>query len=391
MLLVALGVMFDLLPGWARNISGSAGRTLATLNKILPILPSIVGFTFIFSIFRRFAKKGGLHLLMWGIGLVFFATGSFTEALHGQFGWHNPIFRFWYLFGAVLIAAWMGQGTMHLLAKKRTAMIFLVILVFGSIYATVKVMSAHLEPILLASGVETVEVASGFESDEVLRLTAGLMHETALDETGQINRRKLTPLTRAVAETAVDSGASIPEAVVLDSQDVANLRGTVEGHTVVAGHAAWLQDQDIDPSVLVAGAPGDANWELYVGIDGQPAARIDLQPPIVFSGHVITTPGVRSLTPFFNTFGIILLIGGAIYSAWIFWRKGIMANRAIGNLLIAGGAILGGGASAFARFGMLTYLYVAELASLILVFWGLSWPSARAPGPIRAQTRNQTD
>lgn len=200
-----------------------------------------------------------------------------------------------------------------------------------------------------------------------------------MDETGQVNRRKLTPLTRAVAEAAVDSGASIPEATVLDTQEVANLRGTVEGQTVVAGHADWLQDQGVDPSALLAGAPGDANWELYVGIDGQPAARIDLRPPIVFSGHVITTPGVRSLTPFFNTFGIILLIGGAIYSAWIFWRKGIMANRAIGNVLIAGGAILGGGASAFARFGMLTYLYVAELASLILVFWGFVVAVRKSP------------
>lgn len=72
----------------------------------------------------------------------------------------------------------------------------------------------------------------------------------------------------------------------------------------------------------------------------------------------------------FNTFGIITLIGGAIYSAWVFWRKRIMPHRAVGNVVIAGGAILGGGASAFARFGMLSYLYLAELSSLILVFAG---------------------
>lgn len=79
-------------------------------------------------------------------------------------------------------------------------------------------------------------------------------------------------------------------------------------------------------------------------IDGELAGRIELREAIVFSGHVIKTPGVRTLTPFFNTFGIITLI--------------------------AAGAILGGGASAFARFGMLSYLYLAELSSLILVFVG---------------------
>ena len=90
----------------------------------------------------------------------------------------------------------------------------------------------------------------------------------------------------------------------------------------------------------------------------------------MFSGHVIVSSGVRSLTPFFNIYGIITLIGGAIYSAWIFWRKRIMAHRALGNVLIAGAAILGGGGSAFARFGMLTYLYTLELTSLIMMYVG---------------------
>ena len=57
---------------------------------------------------------------------------------------------------------------------------------------------------------------------------------------------------------------------------------------------------------------------------------------------------------FVRSIGIITLIGGAIYSAWVFWRKQILAHRALGNVLIAGAAILGGGGSAFARFGMLT-------------------------------------
>jgi hypothetical protein len=234
MVLVALGVMFDLLPIWARNIGGSARRTLETPNKILPILSSIVGFTFIVSIFRRFFNKGGMHLLLWGIGLIFFATGSFTEALHGQFGWHDSFFRFWNLFGAVLIAAWMGQGTMHLLARKRTAMIWLVILVVGSTYATVKVMSARLEPTLVASGVTKVEPAPGFDGDEVVRIAAGLLRQTALDAGGQVNRRKLTPLTRAVVEAAGDRELDVPGATVEASRDVVNLRGSVEGRTVVA-------------------------------------------------------------------------------------------------------------------------------------------------------------
>ncbi len=72
----------------------------------------------------------------------------------------------------------------------------------------------------------------------------------------------------------------------------------------------------------------------------------------------------------FNVYGIVTLIGDVIYSAWIFRRKGITAHRAAGNVLIAAGAIVGGGASAFSRWGMLSYLYLAELCSLLLVFAG---------------------
>ncbi len=30
-------------------------------------------------------------------------------------------FRLWYLFGAILVAAWLGQGTVYLLARRRIA------------------------------------------------------------------------------------------------------------------------------------------------------------------------------------------------------------------------------------------------------------------------------
>ena len=107
-----------------------------------------------------------------------------------------------------------------------------------------------------------------------------------------------------------------------------------------------------------------------MAVDNRVAGRLALTEPRVFSGHAITSSGVRSLTPFFNIYGIITLIGGAIYSAWVLWRKQILAHRALGNVLIAGAAILGGGGSAFARFGLLTYLYTLELASLIMMYVG---------------------
>lgn len=57
------------------------------------------------------------------------------------------------------------------------------------------------------------------------------------------------------------------------------------------------------------------------------------------------------LTIILNIYGTFTLGGGAIYSAYLFWRKQILAHRVRGNVLIAAGAILpaSGGVSILAR------------------------------------------
>ena len=88
------------------------------------------------------------------------------------------------------------------------------------------------------------------------------------------------------------------------------------------------------------------------------------------SRRAIVTPGVRTLTPFFNLYGTVTLVGGAAYSAWIFWRKRVLLNRAIGNLLIAVGAILPAFGGTFSRLGIGGALYITELLGAVLIFAG---------------------
>lgn len=52
------------------------------------------------------------------------------------------------------------------------------------------------------------------------------------------------------------------------------------------------------------------------------------------------TPVRRILPPVLNTYGTLLLVGGAVYSAYLFLRKQIMPNRVLGNLFIAIGGLL---------------------------------------------------
>jgi hypothetical protein len=237
---------------------------LKALFTVLPFVSSAVSFVFAFLVLRRYAEKGsfhkGSHLLLWGIGMVFYGIGGFCEGFYGAFGWNPLIFRLWYLFGAVLVAAWLGQGTVYLLVREKWANVLMLLLSLGSLFAFYRVFTAQLDPSLMTSS-------------------------------------------------------------------------------------------------------------LHTGSE--------------MSGRAIVSPGVRSLTPFFNVYGTLTLVGGAIYSAWIFWRKRVLLHRAIGNVFIAIGAILPAFGGGFSRLGIGGALYITELLGAILMLIGF-W---RAITPIATPAR----
>ncbi len=220
----------------------------------LPLVSTVVVAIFTYQVLTRWwAHRGRLHLLFWGIGLIFYGIGSLTESLYALFGWQPGWgawnFRFWYLAGAVLVAAWLGQGTVFLLWK-RWAKPTLVLLILGSLYATYAVFTAPLDP---------------------------------------------TPLL---------------------------------------GHAAELTAKGVLPK------------------------------------------SVRLLTPFFNLYGTFTLVGGALWSSFLYWRKRVLFYRMVGNVLIAAGALSPAVGGALNRFGI-PGLYLGELLGAVLMFWGFLLASRR--------------
>ena len=222
--------------------------------RFLPILSTAVIIPFAYIGFQRWIRtRSNPSLLIWGFGLTFYAIGTFTGSLYSIFGWDESWgelnLRIWYLFGAILVAAWLGQGTVFLLWR-RIAKPTMIILEIASIYGIYAVFTAP-----------------------------------------------------------------------------------------------------IDPSPLIADAP-----EL--------------------TGKDVFPMSVRLLTPFFNIYGVVTLVGGALWSALFYYRRRTEPNRMTGNLLIAGGAILIAIGGSFNRFGF-EGLNVTELASAILLFWGFVLVSQR--------------
>ncbi|MGE0600153.1 MAG: hypothetical protein AB7J35_09190 [Dehalococcoidia bacterium] len=88
----------------------------------LPLATTVFSAFFTVSIFRRWAERERPpHLLWWGAGVALFGVGTFFEGFTALFGWHEFIFRGWYISGALLGGAPLAQGTVYLLLSKRTA------------------------------------------------------------------------------------------------------------------------------------------------------------------------------------------------------------------------------------------------------------------------------
>jgi hypothetical protein len=213
-------------------------------GTFIPLAAALVSSVFAALVLRRFRfSPKSRHLLLWGIGMIFYAIGGYAEAWYGAFGYHNIAYKLWYLSGAILVAAWLGEGTVFLLWKERG-------------WA-----KASLWVLLIASF-----------------LAAGLVME-------------VTPQPQNLAAGEL-TGAALPSAV-------------------------------------------------------------------------------RLLTPFFNIYGTLFLAGGALYSAWIFYRKRVLLHRTLGNILIAAGAFAPAIGGTLNRFGTIPYaLYVGELVGAILMFAG---------------------
>ena len=208
----------------------------------LPLITCIVSFIFAVTVLDQYFARRKSFQLLWAIGLFMYSVAAFTEFYAGMYGVTDVILRLWYLVGAILVAAYMGMGTLYLLMRRRNAHIVMAILGLATGYAAIRILTVN------------------------------------IDVTG------LTALT------------------------------------------------------------------------GKGVMPIDVR---------------AILAPVFNAFGTFALVGGAIYSAYVFWRKRILPHRVSSNILIAVGALLPALGGTHVTFvGNLNILFIFELAGVIVMFIG---------------------
>ena len=88
-------------------------------NVFLPFASSLLSFVFALFLLDQWLERRRPYQLIWTLGMLMYGVSAGTEFLGGALGWSEPLYRAWYLTGAVWVAGWLGLGTMYLLAKTR--------------------------------------------------------------------------------------------------------------------------------------------------------------------------------------------------------------------------------------------------------------------------------
>jgi hypothetical protein len=95
----------------------------------VPILTTLVGGVFAHTLWQHWRRKpDALYLLWWFLGVLTYVAGTLCESLTALLGWQEPVFRTWYIVGALLGAAPLAQGTVYLLLPRRVGHVLTVLL-----------------------------------------------------------------------------------------------------------------------------------------------------------------------------------------------------------------------------------------------------------------------
>ncbi|MGH2492827.1 MAG: hypothetical protein ACRDF9_15130, partial [Candidatus Limnocylindria bacterium] len=104
-------------------------------NVLLPLLSSVVSFVFAALVFGQWLERRRSFQLVWAIGLLWYGISAGTEFWGSAFGWSEPLYRAWYLIGALFVAAYLGMGTVYLLARTRFGYFVATTIFAGGLFA----------------------------------------------------------------------------------------------------------------------------------------------------------------------------------------------------------------------------------------------------------------
>ncbi|MBL7870306.1 MAG: hypothetical protein JNM78_01745 [Cyclobacteriaceae bacterium] len=112
----------------------------------VPILTTLLSAIFFVILYKHWVYKNKpSYLFWWTAGVLCYGLGTLTESIVGVFGWSEPVFKAWYVLGALLGGFPLAQGSVYLIFNKRTADIMMGVIVSVIVIASILVVMSPVD------------------------------------------------------------------------------------------------------------------------------------------------------------------------------------------------------------------------------------------------------
>jgi hypothetical protein len=307
------------------------------LNTVLPLGSSVLSFAFAAMVFDQWRQRRYSFQLVWTVGLLWFGIAAGCEFLGSAFGWNEAIYRTWYLFGALFVAAYLGAGTIYLMAKTH----------FGYFAGATVIIGGAFAPLISRRYPGSGGAAS-------LVFAIALVGGVAI----------------IVAATRKGLAAHVAVAVLV-AGSVAGAYLVFTAHLSSPGFA-------LDPT---SQAPVGSAFPGYVRVLTGPfniAGALCLVFGGIYSAYLympkrrllrakVSTPVLAQL------YGVVVVAVNFVASipdAVVALREGKLHSRVPATILIALGAFIPSITSGFNRFGVTWSFFLGEFLGVLLIFMG---------------------
>ncbi len=117
---------------------------MALLISALDVVLSTI---FAALVLREWWQKRKPYQLLWGIALLIWAVAVSAEMVAAFRGAWTPLtYRVYYAFGALMVAAWLGAGSLFLVLSRRAALAALAFVVLLSLAGSLLVLTWPIDP-----------------------------------------------------------------------------------------------------------------------------------------------------------------------------------------------------------------------------------------------------
>lgn len=128
------------------------------------LLATVISALFSATLWIQYRNRPRPFLLVWAIGLAFYAIAALTEVLGAANGWSPGLYRTYYFFGGIVLVGVLALGEIYLLAPKYRSLALTVLVVLGVI-GLIGIVGATLDVSKLQThevpGTETIKTQGG--------------------------------------------------------------------------------------------------------------------------------------------------------------------------------------------------------------------------------------